>query len=98
MCGIVTAILDAFWKNPNARRGLHIIRNQRSRLFGLNALGESRGGTRAKIFGELLDPCNFRRDFLSMSFSSLYRVRERVNACNGSQTLEFERVEKENAG
>ena len=40
-CKVITAFLDAIWKNPAARRGILNLRANSPRLFGLNSVGES---------------------------------------------------------
>jgi tetratricopeptide (TPR) repeat protein len=40
-CKVITAFLDAIWRNPSTRRGMLDLRANSSRLFGLNSVGES---------------------------------------------------------
>jgi hypothetical protein len=38
---VITAFLDALWKNPAARQGLLALRANSVRLFGINVVGTS---------------------------------------------------------
>jgi hypothetical protein len=38
---VITAFLDALWKNPATRRGLLALRANSDRLFGINTVGAS---------------------------------------------------------
>jgi tetratricopeptide (TPR) repeat protein len=40
-CKVITAFLDAIWKNPAARRGILTLRANSPRLFGINSVGAS---------------------------------------------------------